>query len=862
MRSFYLKIFLIGTFVLINSCKEDEVVGRVNTDISVSASQTTIVWSSSRDLDEQINSSFFYDYDNVDQREIETAVIINQDTTIVTATINFKAEFRDKYEDTDILNNTASIKLEQGNSDDQIDEREEDEISSADIIELNQSLEAGLPNFDIARMSTTQMPVQVHIINNDSGNGGLEESQIGSTISRLNTAFRFAKIEFFQCSPPNIINNSDFFNHTKNEEQYANRHDVANVLNIYVPRSIKTTDGKNLGGYAFFPFEDIDRIYVKISHFDRTTLEHEIGHYLSLYHTHSTIAANGVSGSGCKYEGDGICDTPMDPFNDEPYLYSFVNRSCIIDRDKSQFQDLVDNIMSYSSTNCRTRFTNEQLIRMAFSAKNHRANLTCSTSSQNSDLSVEEIWLDDNGNGQYDINTKIKNIGNETTPVSESIMIKYYINNQLVGDDIVDPLASNQEGTETLNNYQFSTAGSYDIKVEIATVSNEVNTSNNSLIKSFQVSVGNSFSDLVVDDIWLDDEGNGQYDINTRIKNIGNEATPSNENIEIKYFIDGRLVGDDNQNPLAPNEEGTEFLSNYQFSTSGTYELKVEIVAVSNEGNTSNNSLSESFQISAGNTFSDLVVDEIWLDDEGNGQYDINTRIKNIGNAGSPVGEDIMIKYFVNNQLVGDDRENPLAPNQDGTEYLNNYQFSSTGSYDIKVEIEAVSNESNTSNNSLTESFQVSTGTTPTPITPADNCASAPLMQVDTEYIVDINVSNYGFASPISGRSSGGNNVRGFWLSFQVPSNWSANHDVKIYDTSSNFDAVFGIKAICGGPFLAQGSNLVEYVDDSGDGGNEISDTNLPGSNRGGTPDDIYHIRIYHYDGSETPNIRFKIIVE
>lgn len=155
----------------------------------------------------------------------------------------------------------------------------------------------------------------------------------------------------------------------------------------------------------------------------------------------------------------------------------------------------------------------------------------------------------------------------------------------------------------------------------------------------------------------------------------------------------------------------------------------------------------------------------------------------------------------------------------------------------------------------------------PISITPTDGCSSSPIMQVNTEYIVNLNLatSNIQYWQPIDGHSAGGNNVQGFYLSFQVPSNWGPNHDVKIYDVSTNFNPVFGIKANCNGGYLGQddgNGGFNDYIDDAGLGGNETSDTNLPGGNNGGTPDSIYHIRIYHYDGSQQPNISFKIKIE
>ena len=167
-------------------------------------------------------------------------------------------------------------------------------------------------------------------------------------------------------------------------------------------------------------------------------------------------------------------------------------------------------------------------------------------------------------------------------------------------------------------------------------------------------------------------------------------------------------------------------------------------------------------------------------------------KLKNIGNEATPANEDIIVRYYIDNQFVGDDTENPLDPNQEDTEVLRDYQFSNSGTYDVRVEIEPASNESNTNNNSLTRSFQITVGSggNTISITPANLCISAPTMQVNTEYEVTLSSSaysnNYTKGLPIQGHSSGGNNIRAFWLAVQVPSGYYAQN-ISIYDVSSNF---------------------------------------------------------------------------
>ncbi len=245
---------------------------------------------------------------------------------------------------------------------------------------------------------------------------------------------------------------------------------------------------------------------------------------------------------------------------------------------------------------------------------------------------------------------------------------------------------------------------------------------------------------------------------------------------------------------------------------------------------------------------------------------DLNIRLENIGNATANNIEAFISTSDSDIDITDDDRFYDDMPA--GDLEWNGGDFNFDVSNDCPTKTVTFNLQIVTDEGTFYDSFQIQVQGTTTPnpisITPTNSCSTSPIMQVDTEYEVNINTANYTFGTPIDGESHNGANIRGFWLSFQVPSNWSANHDVKIYDVSSNFDPVFGIKAICTGGYLAQTYSppYPGYVNDNGYGGNETSDTNLPGSAIGGTPDDIYHVRIYHYYGNETPNISFKIKVE
>lgn len=98
-------------------------------------------------------------------------------------------------------------------------------------------------------------------------------------------------------------------------------------------------------------------------------LAHEVGHYLSLYHTFQGGCATGP----CATSGDQICDTPPSnsftvlPCSPTPVI------SC------PPTPDQVENYMSYSDDDCMNTFTPDQTIRMDSWIVASRANLVSTT---------------------------------------------------------------------------------------------------------------------------------------------------------------------------------------------------------------------------------------------------------------------------------------------------------------------------------------------------------------------------------------------------------------------------------------------------------------------------------------------------
>jgi len=236
-----------------------------------------------------------------------------------------------------------------------------------------------------------EIPVVNHIVRTNSGTGGLSTSQLAAAMQDINNFYAAADIVFSECQSVNFINNTNWYDFDSSQEgAVAAANDVPNALNIYHFNTVSIGDFAACG-YAYFP-PGPDRIAMNRScTTNGATLIHEIGHYLSLFHTHGTQNCGTtdelVNGSNCGNRGDRVCDTPADPnlrYNpgQEDCDAFWVDSDCVYtgnftDANGQSYTPQTDNIMSYSSSQCRTRFTNGQFNRLRFSAVNDRDYLSC-----------------------------------------------------------------------------------------------------------------------------------------------------------------------------------------------------------------------------------------------------------------------------------------------------------------------------------------------------------------------------------------------------------------------------------------------------------------------------------------------------
>ncbi|MEL6253882.1 MAG: T9SS type A sorting domain-containing protein [Bacteroidota bacterium] len=226
------------------------------------------------------------------------------------------------------------------------------------------------------------LPLAIRIVRRSDGTGGLPVAEINEIMDSLNVRFAYSNFQFFQCGDPQFVDVNVFYDFDRNlYEDSLITYNIPDVINVYFISKI-INGASFLCGYASFPWNNQEYVVVKNDcAMNGSTLAHEIGHYLGLYHTHTTI--NGVEyadGSNCVFAGDELCDTPADPtlgYGNVDTVCQYTGNSR--DGNGDSYTPDPTNIMSYSRKECRTYFSPDQFRRMEFYYDRFRKNLTCQT---------------------------------------------------------------------------------------------------------------------------------------------------------------------------------------------------------------------------------------------------------------------------------------------------------------------------------------------------------------------------------------------------------------------------------------------------------------------------------------------------
>jgi hypothetical protein len=238
----------------------------------------------------------------------------------------------------------------------------------------------GQPTQSLAQINRT-LSITVFVVKNQAGLDGVTGTDIQNAIALLNQYFIPINLRFEECSVQHIDNYQyDNFSPSQEKDLLALYNEL-NTINLYLVSSLKDSVGRSICGLTHMP-GDIDKHAIIIKKgclTDVSTLAHQMGHFLNLYHTHEIVlGAEKPDHSNCTTTGDRCCDTDADP-----NLEGQVDAGCMYTGSAKYGSNFYNpspkNIMSFSNASCRCAFSRTQYLRMIdaitnpiFSRKNLR----------------------------------------------------------------------------------------------------------------------------------------------------------------------------------------------------------------------------------------------------------------------------------------------------------------------------------------------------------------------------------------------------------------------------------------------------------------------------------------------------------
>ena len=189
--------------------------------------------------------------------------------------------------------------------------------------------------FNLPEGTPQFIPIQFHLVGNDSGSGHINEATVLASLCQLNQNFIGTDLQFYFSGTFNYINNSklfdlDFPNVPTEAKELYRTHKVTRAINIFIGNGLSSG---NSGYYA----SSYDVIYMDKSYVNGhdVILAHEMGHFFGLAHTFfgwgetnynpneptpTTVDYFGNSynveyvdrSNNCENSGDFLCGTPAD----------------------------------------------------------------------------------------------------------------------------------------------------------------------------------------------------------------------------------------------------------------------------------------------------------------------------------------------------------------------------------------------------------------------------------------------------------------------------------------------------------------------------------------------------------------------
>lgn len=214
--------------------------------------------------------------------------------------------------------------------------------------------------------------IVAHIVRDSFGNANITEDAINGSLGTLNTRFAPICVSFEICEFRYIDNfQYDDLDGVGGPEwaELQVKYHAGNRINIFYIFSFETEDDNACGFAGLSSITNLGSSGIVLRKDCLGSITHEMGHYFGLSHTFAGSGVELVDGSNCETAGDGVCDTPADPYVTNDPISDYVE-DCIFINQKQDangqfYSPDVGNTMSYYPSACECGFTHGQYLKMA-----------------------------------------------------------------------------------------------------------------------------------------------------------------------------------------------------------------------------------------------------------------------------------------------------------------------------------------------------------------------------------------------------------------------------------------------------------------------------------------------------------------